>query len=165
MPDQDLLDSSYYRPLFKLLHALDQEIEKLYTSRGKSVRSRSVGPLISLSRFGPMSVKDLAIDREVSHSAMSQTVTALTREGLVRVDPGEDARTRIVSLTPAGEEIAPLVRAEWRSTESVLRALDDETAQPIMRAVKAINAALAERPFDERLEEALEQQLQRGAES
>jgi DNA-binding MarR family transcriptional regulator len=165
MPDQDLLDSSYYRPLFKLLHALDQEIEKLYTSRGKSVRSRSVGPLISLSRFGPMSVKDLAIDREVSHSAMSQTVTALTREGLVRVDPGEDARTRIVSLTPAGEEIAPLVRAEWRSTESVLRALDDEIAQPIMRAVKAINAALAERPFDERLEEALEQQLQRGAES
>lgn len=160
MPDQDLLDSSYYRPLFKLLQALDQDIEKLYTSRGKSIRSRSVGPLISLSRFGPMSVKDLAIDREVSHSAMSQTITALSREGLVRVDPGEDARTRIVSLTPAGEEIAPLVRAEWRSTESVLRALDEEISAPIMRAVEAIEVALAERPFPERLEEALAEQLQ-----
>ncbi|HWC22337.1 MAG TPA: hypothetical protein VG502_08580 [Flexivirga sp.] len=165
MPDQDLLDSSYYRPLFKLMHAMDQEIEKLYTSRGKSVRSRSVGPLISLSRFGPMSVKDLAIDREVSHSAMSQTVTGLAREGLVRLDPGEDARTRIVSLTAAGEEIAPLVRAEWRATESVLRALDAEIDQPIMRAVEAIRAALAERPFHDRLEEALETQLQQGMDS
>lgn len=162
MPDQDLLDSSYYRPLFQLLHAMDQEIEKLYTTRGRSVRSRSVGPLISLSRRGPMSVKDLAIDREVSHSAMSQTVAGLTRDGLVRVDPGEDARTRIVSLTPEGEELLPLLRAEWRSTESVLRALDGEIAHPILRAVEAITAALAEKPFQERLEAAVTKQLDAG---
>ncbi|GGB42813.1 MarR family transcriptional regulator [Flexivirga endophytica] len=164
MPENDLLDSSYYRPLFQLMHSLDQDIERLYTSRGKSVRSRSVGPLISLSRFGPMTVKDLAIDREVSHSAMSQTISGLTRDGLVRLDPGDDARTRVVSLTPAGEEIAPLVRAEWRATESVLRALDDEIAQPLMRAVEDLKAALEKKPFHERLEEALEQRLKTGAE-
>lgn len=158
MPEPDLLDSAYYRPLFKLLHAMDQDIEAVYSSRGRSVGSRTVGPLIALSRRGPMSVKELAIDREVSHSAMSQTVAGLVRDGLVRSDPGADARTRVISLTPEGEQLVPLVRAEWRSTESVTRALDAEIAHPIMRAVEAINAALAKKSFRERLEEALQQQ-------
>lgn len=162
MPEPDLLDSAYYRPLFQLLHAMDQDIEAVYTSRGRSVGSRSVGPLISLSRNGPMTVKELALDREVSHSAMSQTVAGLTREGLVRSDPGTDARTRIISLTPEGDELIPLLRAEWRSTEAVVRALDDEIEHPLMQAVEALTAALAEKSFRERLEESVEHHLRAG---
>ncbi|GAB3491265.1 MarR family winged helix-turn-helix transcriptional regulator [Flexivirga lutea] len=162
MPEPDLLDSSYYRPLFQLLHAMDQDIEAVYASRGRAVGSRSVGPLISLSRNGPMTVKELAIDREVSHSAMSQTVAGLTRDGYVRSDPGTDARTRVISLTPEGEELIPLLRAEWRSTEAVLRGLDDQSPHPIMQAVDALAAALADKPFRERLEESVEHHLHTG---
>lgn len=162
MPEPDLLDSAYYRPLFQLLHAMDQDIEAVYTARGRAVGSRSVGPLISLSRNGPMTVKELALDREVSHSAMSQTVAGLTRDGYVRSDPGTDARTRVISLTPEGEEFIPLLRAEWRSTEAVLRALDDEIAHPVLRAVEALAAALAKRSFRDRLEEAVEHHLHTG---
>lgn len=159
MADPDLLDSAYYRPLFQLLHAMDQEIERLYTSRGTSVRSRFVGPLITLSRRGPLTVKELASAREVSHSAMSQTVASMTKAGLVRTEPGKDARARVVTLTDEGSELIPLLRAEWRSTEAVTRALDAEIAHPIMRAVEAITAALAEKPFRERLEESLDEHL------
>lgn len=159
MPDTDLLDSSYYRPLFQLLHAMDQDIERLYTSRGTAVRSRFVGPLITLSRRGPLTVKELASAREVSHSAMSQTVASMAKAGLVRTEPGVDARSRVVTPTEQAEQLMPLLRAEWRSTEAVTRALDEEIAHPIMRAVEAIAAALAEKPFAERLEEAVEQRL------
>ncbi|MBB2892892.1 MarR family winged helix-turn-helix transcriptional regulator [Flexivirga oryzae] len=159
MPDIDLLDSSYYRPLFQLLHTMDQDIERLYTSRGKTIRSRFVGPLITLSRRGPLTVKELASAQEVSHSGMSQTVASMAKAGLVRSEPGEDARSRIVTLTEEANDLIPLLRAEWRSTESVVRALDEEIAHPIMQAVDAIKAALAKQPFAERLEEALDKHL------
>lgn len=162
MPTPDLLNSAYYRPLFKMLHAMDQDIEAVYTSRGLSVGSRTVGPLIALSQQGPMTVKELAIAREVSHSAMSQTVAGLIRDGLVRSDPGADARTRVISLTPQGAELIPLVRAEWRSTEEVVRALDEEIGHPIMRAVEELNAALAKKSFRERLKAAVEEHLRAG---
>ncbi|RNI25132.1 MarR family winged helix-turn-helix transcriptional regulator [Flexivirga caeni] len=159
MLEPDLLDSSYYRPLAQLLRAMDQEVERLYTSRGMTIRSRFVGPLITLSRRGPLTVKDLAIAQEVSHSAMSQTVASMTKAGLVRTEPGEDARSRVVIPTDEANELIPLLRAEWRSTEAVTRALDGEIAHPIMRAVEAINAALEKKSFRERLEEALAENL------
>lgn len=162
MPEPDLLDSAYYRPLFQLLHAMDQEIEQLYASRGKSIRTRHVGPLITLSRRGPLTVKDLASAQEVSHSAMSQTVASMSKAGLVRTTPGADARSRVVTPTSAGQELIPLLRAEWRSTEAVVRALDAEVAHPIMQAVEALTAALERKSFRERLEESLEKHLTAG---
>lgn len=162
MPEPDLLDSAYYRPLFQLLHAMDQEVERLYTSRGTSIRSRFVGPLITLSRRGPLTVKDLAIAQDVSHSAMSQTVASMGKAGLVLTEPGDDARSRVVIPTDEAHELLPLLRAEWRSTEAVTRALDAEVAHPILRAVEAINAALAKKSFGERLEESLEAHLHAG---
>src|SRR3954452_6118833 len=104
-----LLDSSYYRPLFQLLAGMDRDIAELCTERGhRSVSTRFVGPLVELSRTGPMSVRELAAAREVTHSAMSQTVAAMSRAGLVTTEPGEDARTRMVSLAPAAAELVPL---------------------------------------------------------
>lgn len=160
MSEPDLLDSSYYRPLFQLLHAMDQDIERLYSSRGASVRSRFVGPLITLSRRGPMTVKELAAAQEISHSGMSQTVSSMIKAGLVRSEPGEDARSRVVIPTDEANELIPLLKAEWRSTEHVIRALDVEISQPIMAAVDALHEALARKPFAERLAESLDEHLQ-----
>lgn len=165
MPSEDLLDSSYYRPLFALLAQMDRDIAQVYVARGHAdVSTRFVGPLISLARTGPMSVKDLAAAREVTHSAMSQTVSAMTKAGFVTVERGADARTRIVSLTESAKGIVPLLMAEWRATEATTRELDAELPRPIIQVVADLQAALGRRSFADRLQANLGAQLAVGTE-
>jgi DNA-binding MarR family transcriptional regulator len=153
---EDLLDSSYYGPLFALLARMDRDIAELYTEAGiEGVRTRFVGPMIELSRFGPLTIKDLAASRRVSHSAMSQTVAAMRKSGLVEPAEDSDGRARRIQLTARSREIVPFLQAEWRATEATVRALDAELAYPLMKVVADLEAALASRPFAQRLRDRL----------
>jgi DNA-binding MarR family transcriptional regulator len=160
MAARDLLDSSYYRPLFRLLADMDRDIAAVYEVAGQDrVSTRFVGPLITLARRGSLTVKDLAAARQVTHSAMSQTVAAMSRAGLVTLHPGADARTREVALTAAARDAMPLLMAEWRATEATVRELDKELSHPLMKAVSEATAALERVPFAERLRAHLAQNL------
>ncbi|MFI7540320.1 MarR family winged helix-turn-helix transcriptional regulator [Actinoplanes sp. NPDC049599] len=156
MTTPDLLDSSYYGPLFRLLGDMDADIAGLYAEAGiDGVRTRFVGPIIELSRSGPLTIKGLAERRQVSHSAMSQTVAAMRKAGLVEAAADSDGRARRVQLTARSREIVPFLQAEWRATEATVLALDAELPYPIMRVVADIRAALATRPFARRLRDHL----------
>src|SRR5690349_19019310 len=97
---------------------MDADIAGLYAEAGiEGVRTRFVGPIIDLARAGPLTVKELAERRKVTHSAMSQ------------------------------------------ATEATVRALDAELPYPIMQVVADIRAALAARPFAQRLREQLAGEL------
>jgi DNA-binding MarR family transcriptional regulator len=149
---EDLLDSSYYRPLRQLLEEMDESIARIYERAGRrSVRPRFAGPLLHLDRHGPSTVKALAQQTGVTHSAMSQTVAAMARAGLVELAMGTDARTRVVALTDEARGVLPLVRAEWRATEATVRELDAELPYPLMRVVGDLRDALKRKSFDERL--------------
>ena len=156
MPPPDLLDSSYYGPLFRLLADMDADIAGLYAEAGiEGVRTRFVGPMIELGRGGPLSIKEIAERRKVSHSAMSQTVAAMRKAGLVEPADDSDGRKRRVQLTARSRELLPFLQAEWRATEATVLALDAELPYPIMRAVADIQAALSARPFAQRLRDHL----------
>ncbi|GGP85705.1 hypothetical protein [Streptosporangium pseudovulgare] len=43
-------------------------------------------------------------------------VAQMARQDLVALAPGEDARTRIVHLTPRAEALLPALEAEWDAT-------------------------------------------------
>lgn len=152
----DLLDSSHWRPLRLLLDAMDQEIAALYEQAGiTGVRPRFVGPLIQLSRHEPMTIQALATSVEVTHSAMSQTAAAMRRAGLVEDAENPDGRTRRIRLSAHGREVLPFLMAEWRATEATVRELDAEIPYPLHRVVDDLRAALATRPFRQRLEQNL----------
>jgi DNA-binding MarR family transcriptional regulator len=154
-PD-DLLDSSQWRPLRLLLAEIDQDIASLYEEAGiTGVRTRFVGPLIQLSRRESMTIQELASSMEVTHSAMSQTVAAMRRAGLVERAEGTDGRTRRVKLTSRTRDLLPFLEAEWRATEASIRELDAEIPYPLSRVVADIREALAARSFRQRLDEHL----------
>ncbi|WP_199751609.1 MarR family winged helix-turn-helix transcriptional regulator [Actinoplanes sp. ATCC 53533] len=156
MTEPDLLDSSYYGPLFGLLARMDADIAGLYTEAGiDGVRTRFVGPIIDLARSGPLTIKELAERRQVSHSAMSQTAAAMRKAGLVEPAADSDGRARRIQLTARSREVVPFLQAEWRATEATVRALDAELPYPIMRVVADIRAALETRPFTQRLRDHL----------
>jgi DNA-binding MarR family transcriptional regulator len=108
-------------------------------------------PLIRLNHRGPMTIRALAESIDVTHSAMSQTVAALRRDGLVRSVPGSDARTRKVTLTARARRIVPFLEAEWRATEEAVAELDREIPYPMNRVVSEVEAALARRSFRDRI--------------
>jgi DNA-binding MarR family transcriptional regulator len=103
-----------------------------------------------------MTVKELAEQIDVTHSAMSQTVTAMRREGLVDTSTGSDARTRTVSLTERGHALVPFLEDEWRATERAWVELEAEIPYPLTRVVDDITAALRQRSFLERLRQQLD---------
>lgn len=151
--EDDLVETSLIRPLLQLLDAFDRDIVAVYAAAGiPGFRSRFVGPLIQLGRRGPQSVRELADGREVTHSAMSQTVSAMRRDDLVEdAAGGRDARTRRVQLTARSHGLLPLLEAEWRATETTMRELDAEIPYPLSRVVTDLTAAVARRPFADRL--------------
>lgn len=156
IPD-DLLDSHHWRPVWQLLHRLDRDIADLYDRADlKPFKTRFAGPLIQLSRAESLTITALAQYAEVTHSAMSQTVAAMRLAGLVESVPdSEDARNRRVRLSEHGRVVADFAADEWRATEASLIALEAELPYPLTRVVRDIEAALARRPFRERLEEHL----------
>lgn len=149
--DDPTLESSL-TPLKELLAAMDADIGRLYVARGVTgVRPRFSMALIRLHHRGPMTVKELAEQIDVTHSAMSQTVTAMRREGLVESSAGSDARTRNVALTDRGRALVPFLEAEWRATERAWAELETELPYPLARVVADLTAALERRSFLDRI--------------
>jgi len=149
----DPTHESWLVPLKALLEGMDADIAELYARRGiEGVRPRYSMALIRLHHLGPMSVKALAAQVGVTHSAMSQTVTAMRREGLVETAPGADARTREVTPTAKGRALVPFLEAEWRATEAAFDELEAALPYRMTRVVQDIAEALRERPFVDRIE-------------
>lgn len=145
-------EDSRWRPLRRLLNAMDDDILRLYQERGVAgVRPRFTMPLIRLGHRGAMTIRQLAEALDVTHSAMSQTVSALRREGLVHSVPGPDARTREVALTERARAIVPFLEAEWRATEQAVAQLEAEIPYALSQVVWDLEAALARRSFHDRI--------------
>jgi DNA-binding MarR family transcriptional regulator len=142
-----------WQPLRELLAQVEAEIEDVYTARGlHGVRPRYAYPLIRLAHTGPLTIRELAESLGRSHSAISQTLAGMRREGLVDSEPGEDARTRRITLTERGRSLVPFLEAEWRATEEAVARLDDEVApHSLSRAVAATAEALRRRSMEDRI--------------
>ena len=63
--------------------------------------------LRAVAALGPAPIRDLARATGVTHSAASQTVAELARQGLVDLRPGADGRQRIVHLTDQARDQPP----------------------------------------------------------
>jgi DNA-binding MarR family transcriptional regulator len=149
---RDPTRDSHWRPLKRLLDAMDADIARLYAERGvEVVRPRFVLPLLRLQHEGPMTIRELAASLEVTHSAASQTVAAMRRAGLITSTPGQDRRSRTIELTDQARELVPLLEAEWRATEQAVVELEEELPYPLTRVVRDIELALARRSFRDRI--------------
>jgi DNA-binding MarR family transcriptional regulator len=131
---------------------MDEHIARFYAQRGiVGVRPRFSKALIRLHHLGPMTIRDLAAELEVTHSAMSQTIATMRRQGLVDTVHGTDARTRLVTLTARGSDLVPMLEAEWRATEQAISGLEVEIPYPLRQVVRDLAAALEQRSFLDRI--------------
>jgi DNA-binding MarR family transcriptional regulator len=154
-PQHDALPSRW-RGMRDLTERLDVGISEVYAELGiVGVRPRFSMAIMFLEG-GPLSIRELAREVHVTHSAMSQTVTAMRKDGIIRSAPGTDARSRMIELTPAGRELLEPLRREWYATEAVLEELDSEVPYELGQLLTELRAALDRRSFTERLRAQLE---------
>jgi DNA-binding MarR family transcriptional regulator len=152
----DPTERSRWRPLFRLMSDMSDEIARVYADNGiDDLRPSWVLEIIRLHVRGPMTIADLARSVGRTHSALSQKVAAMRAAGWLATIPGPDARTKLVALTPKAERVAGLLAAEWRATEDTIAELEAALPYPLSRVAADLRALLDERSFHDRIAEKL----------
>jgi DNA-binding MarR family transcriptional regulator len=154
-PD-DPTEQSLWRPVFRLLADLDEDIARVYAENGiDDLKAAWVLEIIRLHSHGPMTIADLARSTGRTHSALSQKVAAMRAAGWLDTEPGPDARSKKVSLAPKAERVAPMLAAEWRATEATLAEIESAIPYPLAQVAADIRAFLADKSFHDRIADRL----------
>ena len=153
---QDPTEESRWRPVFRMLNGMDDEIAGVYAENGiPDLKPNWVMEIIRLHVRGPMTIAELARSVGRTHSALSQKVAAMRAAGWLDTAQGADARSKVVTLTPKAERVAGLLAAEWRATESVITEIEAELPYPLTRVADDIRAVLARKSFHDRITDRL----------
>jgi DNA-binding MarR family transcriptional regulator len=148
----DPTEVSRWRPVFRLLSDIDDEIARVYADNGiEDLKPTWVLEIVRLHARGPMTIAELARSVGRTHSALSQKVAAMRAAGWVATSQGRDARSKKVTLTPKAERAAALLAAEWRATEAALTELEAELPYPLTRVAQDIRSALDGKSFHARV--------------
>lgn len=138
--------------LRRLLELLDGDVAAVYTDLGLDRFRPRFTPIVRvLAASGPSSICELAAATGVTHSAASQTVTQMAKQDLVMLTPGQDARQRIVRLTPKAERLLPTLDNEWAATTAAVKELDAELSFPLSQLLDEALQALRRRPMRQRI--------------
>lgn len=155
-PPDDPTEVSRWRPVFRLLSDMDDEIARVYADNGiDDLKPSWVLEIVRLHARGPMTIAELARSVGRTHSALSQKVAAMRAAGWLETTAGRDARSKAVTLTPKAERVAVLLAAEWRATEATITDLEAELPYPLTRVAEDIRTALARKSFHARITEKL----------
>lgn len=137
--------------LRRLITHLDGAVEQSYRDAGLDYRPRFTPILRAVLNDGPASLRALSRRTQVTHSAVSQTVSQMERRGWVALEPGADERERIVALTPFALEQLPQLERCWAATAAAAAALDADIGQPLDAMLLRALEALERQPFSDRL--------------
>jgi DNA-binding MarR family transcriptional regulator len=139
-----------------LIDLLDGDVEAAYAMAGLDWRPRYTPVLWALMREGAVSIRALSRVIGITHSAVSQTVSQMQRDGLVELTAGVDARERIVALSGKAEAMIPALQRQWAATNAAADQLDAELSAPLSKIASEAIEALTLTPFGERIRRAAE---------
>jgi DNA-binding MarR family transcriptional regulator len=135
-----------------VLDLMEADIASVLADLGLPDYRPRFSPVVrALVALGPMPIRELARAVSVTHSAASQTVAEMSKRGFVTLVPGRDARQRVVHLTERTRRALPSIQAEWEATSAAAAQLDSELPFPLSDLVPALAAALARKPFRQRM--------------
>lgn len=134
-----------------LLDLLDGDLSSIYEELGLDYRPRFTPVMRTLSASGAATVTQISHDAGISHSAVSQTITEMRKAGLVKTEPGKDARERVASLTDKGRDVLPVLERQWEATTRAAHSLNSELSCSLDAVADEAIAALSAKPFRVRI--------------
>lgn len=139
-----------------LLAALDDGLEEVYAKEGEDFRPRFYPVVRMLLRHEPMKIGELAASAGVSQPAMTQTVSAMHRLGIVEIGEGKDHRARMIRLSAKGREQTSRLQRIWSATARAAEGLEAECDASLSKVARSYLGALERKSFIERIQEELE---------
>jgi DNA-binding MarR family transcriptional regulator len=119
-------------------------VTKLY---GKFMAATGLEPtqyslLVACSLTGGATVSKLAEAFVMDRSALARNLAIMQKRGLLKVKPGEDRRTRKVTLTSFGEATLANAMPHWRKAQSAVeKSFGAERLQNLLAELRALMAA------------------------
>lgn len=134
-----------------LLELLDGAVQAGYVEAGLDYRPRYTPVMRVLAEQDAASIGDITRAAGITQPAVTQTVSLMVRDGLVRSRPArDDARARAVRLTPKGRDLLTALRAQWKITETAARSLDEELTASLSDTLAEAIERLEAEPFSQR---------------
>jgi DNA-binding MarR family transcriptional regulator len=83
----------------------------------EGLRTTQYSILAKLHRLGPLSINELAKSMVMDRTTLGRAIRPLERDRLLAIKSGDDARTRNLQLTPAGEARLKAAAVKWRAAQ------------------------------------------------
>lgn len=99
-------------------------ITQLYDDvlRPSGLRATQFTLLVMLAGIGPVSVGELAEAAVIDRTTLTRNLALLEQRGLIEIEPGEDARVRLVALTAEGHQAVIAALPLWERAQAALAA-------------------------------------------
>jgi DNA-binding MarR family transcriptional regulator len=99
--------------------------------------------LVTSRLSGEETINRLAERMAMDRTTLSRNLRPMVREGLLEVSPGEDGRTRLVSISPEGERALEEAYPMWQAAqEEMVGALGEERYEALLGDVgRAVDLA------------------------
>ncbi|GEP04169.1 MarR family winged helix-turn-helix transcriptional regulator [Methylobacterium oxalidis] len=111
------------------------------------LRATQFALLSTLDRMGSLAVHELAGHLVMDRTATGRALRPLERDGLIAIGAGRDARTRALSLTPAGRERLEAARPLWQRAQAAFRTEYGEADALALQ--RALGRVIGRRPVPE----------------
>lgn len=107
------------------LHRLMRRLDQLYDAElaRAGLKTTQYSLLSHVVRLAPVRPGVLARAMDLQPSTLTRNLQSLVAAGWVVVDSGSDARSRLVSATPAGIEKRKQAQRHWKAAQSSVNTL------------------------------------------
>ncbi len=100
----------------KATRAVTQFFDEALAAVG--LRSTQLVILLEISLAEKPSIAELAREMVMERSTLTRNLKPLEKRGLVRTTPGNDRRTRVISLTPQGQRALQSAVPHWKKAQT-----------------------------------------------
>jgi len=131
--------------LRKAARAVTQVFDDALAPSGLKVTQFTM--LVTSRLVGESTINELAERMVMDRTTLSRNLKPLVRSGLLEMQPGEDGRTRLVQLTPAGEQALKEAYPLWQQVQQeTVSALGEERHEALLADVARTFSLVAKRP-------------------
>jgi DNA-binding MarR family transcriptional regulator len=124
--------------LRKAARAVTQLYDEALRPSGLRVTQFSL--LSVIAALGTVSITALAEEAVMDRTTLTRNLKLLEQEGLIRIEPGADARVHEVSLTPAAQPRLAGAHRHWRKAQAHM--IDALGVDQVKRLLRDLSAAI-----------------------
>lgn len=139
----------------RLGERLQAEAQEILSRVEPAVASGQHPMLWAIERHGPLTIGELAERLGVTQPGVTRALGQLAEAGLIEVvTPADDARRRLVSLTPAGTRFVETARREaWPAVEQAVADLCAGFADELLANLGKMEAGLEHKSLSARVKD------------